>query len=63
MNESAADGSREKVCVGGKRMARSLQEPSDTLASASGKEVHQELTFGKKVNECSDEMNVFISWP
>lgn len=62
MNEPAADGSRE-VFDGGKEMAHSLQEPSDTLASASGKAVHRELTFGKKVNECSDEMNVFISWP
>lgn len=44
-------------------MARSLQEPSDTLASGSRKGVRQELTFGKKVNECSDEMNVFVSWP
>lgn len=44
-------------------MTRSLQEPSATLASASRKEVYQELTFGKKVNECFDEMNVFVLWP
>lgn len=58
------DPAAERRCLMvGKRMTCSLQEPSDTLASASSKEVCQELTFGKKVNECSDEMNVFVLWP
>lgn len=53
----------ERCLMAAKRMTRSLQEPSATLANASRKEVCQELTFGKKVHECFDEMNVFVLWP
>lgn len=54
----------ERSCwMVGKRMNHSLQEPSATLASAWRKEVCQVLTYGKKVNECFDEMNVFVYWP
>lgn len=46
----------------GKRMNHSLQEPSATLASLLRK-VCQGLAYGKKVNECFHEMNVFVYWP
>lgn len=50
----------EKSLMVGKRMNRYLQEPLATLASALKKEVCQVLAYWKKVNECFDEMNVFV---
>lgn len=44
----------------GKRMSHSLQEPLATLASVLRKKVCQVLAYWKKVNECFDEMNVFV---
>lgn len=51
----------EKSCsMMGKRMNHSLQEPLATSASVLREKVCQVPAYRKKVNECFDEMNVFV---
>lgn len=41
-------------------MNHSLQEPSATSARVLREEVCQVTAYGKELNECFDEMNVFV---
>lgn len=59
MNLLQLEAERNCLMVG-KRMNHSLQEPSATSASVLREEVCQVPAYGREVNECFDEMNVFV---